>query len=375
MRQWGYFLFFVSFFCLYFTAGMYVSWRLCAGLDIAAPYKHIIFFFCGFMSAASTAAYVSSEYGIVRLAAYLNRACGIWMGFLGIASSVLFVNDLLNLSGIFENGKFGYYSALFSLALITALCLWSLINAGFILKVKEIKIKVPQLKTGKLRIVCLADVHIDKQTSYGSIKKIVKAVNAVKPDMIAIAGDLIDTDISGTFRGYGLDKLYAPYGIYAVTGNHEYYAGIENYAKLCDRLGIKLLNNENLPVLNEKGENIIFVAGVNDRQSRHFKAGGIDIEAAFSGIGKNAPVLFLSHRPEEFDKVKDREMSVMQLSGHTHCGQIPPVEIIRKFMKYNYGLYEYKNSKMYVTSGCRWWRVPMRTFNKCEIAHIVLERE
>lgn len=376
MREWGYFLFFVSFFCLYFSGSMYISWRITSGLKIIAPYKYYIYAAAGLMSIVATLAYVFSKYNIDPYSVYFSTVGGIWMGVIGISVTVLFANDLLNLANmIFKIKDFRHYSTSVSLVLIAVLCIWSLINVAFVLKIKEIKIKVPELKTDSISITLLADIHVDKQTTYRSVEKIVGIANSLNSDMMVMAGDLVDIDISETYEKYGLDKLYAKYGIFAITGNHEYFAGVNHYTDLCEKLGFVLLRNENFALKGTNGEDIITIAGINDKEGIKFKADTVDIDAAFSGIGKDEPVLFISHRPEPFDMVKDKEMPVIQLSGHTHSGQVPPVEIIRRFMTYNWGLYEHKNAKMYVTSGNRWWRVPMRTFNYCEIVKIVLEKE
>jgi predicted MPP superfamily phosphohydrolase len=374
LREWGYFLFYVSFFFFYFSAGAYAAWRINAGLKIAAPYKYYLYAAAALMSAVSTFAYICSRYNIDPLAYHLSIIGGIWMGIAAISFSVLLINDLLNFANyIFKIKRFRHYSTIISIILIILLCAWSFINVAVILKVKEIKIKAPQLKTDRLSITLLADMHIDKQTSFESIRQIVDTANSLNSDIIAIAGDLIDIDISETYSQYGLDKLRAKYGIFAVTGNHEYFTGVKHYIELCKKLGFVLLRNESFSV-NDNGKEIITVAGINDKEGIKFKVDAPDIEAAFAEIAKDDTVLFLSHRPETFDAAARHEHKIIQLSGHTHAGQIPPLEIIRRFMKYNYGMYEYGDSKMYVTSGSRWWRIPMRTFNTSEIVKIVLEK-
>ncbi|MDR0311190.1 MAG: metallophosphoesterase, partial [Acidobacteriota bacterium] len=98
-----------------------------------------------------------------------------------------------------------------------------------------------------------------------------------------------------------------------------------------------------------------------------------NIKSVLSGSPYGCPVIFLSHRPETFDIAANHDFNVIQLSGHTHSGQIPPVEIVtRFFMRYNYGLYKKNGSTMYVTSGAGVWGPPMRLFNIAEVAVIKL---
>jgi predicted MPP superfamily phosphohydrolase len=99
------------------------------------------------------------------------------------------------------------------------------------------------------------------------------------------------------------------------------------------------------------------------------------IRGAICASDKNYPVLFISHRPESFRVAKETGYNVIQLSGHTHGGQIPPIEIARSFMKYNYGLYRENGSTMYVSSGARFWGPPGRFASIAEIALITLEME
>jgi predicted MPP superfamily phosphohydrolase len=317
------------------------------------------------------------------------------MGVCGISVTFFVLSDIINLFNlIFKIKKFRYYSVLIALTLSALCCIWSVLNVAFILNIKEMKIKAPELPVDSLKIVQLSDIHIDKFTSKEIIKKIFAKAQSLNPDLIIITGDVLDTDINkdDKFRDYGFDILKAPYGVFAITGNHE-RRRLEAYFEMCEKLGIKALQNENFFV-----EGIINIAGVNDNDWRKEES----IKTAFSGITAGYPVIFLSHRPETFDASALQGHKIIQFSGHTHAGQIPPIEIARRFfMKYNYGWYafdksagktvfagqrfkmaKHKNpesvsagSAMYITSGTRWWGPPMRFGNTCEIAVITLEKK
>lgn len=370
MRDFGFFVFFLTFFIFYCAGSLYIAWRINAGLRISAPYKHYLYIAFVLMAVLSSAGYVFSTFNTGFFQPFISPAGAIWQGVVGVGFTVLFCNDLVNFGNLFFKIKnFRYYSTLVSLAVAAVLIIWSLANPAFILKIKDVNLKVKNLQPEKLTAALWADVHITPFTTYAAIQKIVEKTNELNPDIILIAGDLIDTDISQNYVSYGLDKLKAKYGVFAVTGNHEYYAGVEYYEKFCENAGIRLLRNENFVI-----ENLIALAGINDKEGQKRGIDKFDVPAAFSGLDKNFPVIFISHRPEPFDEALRQGFNIVQLSGHTHAGQMIPLELIRRFFKYNYGLFERDGSYMYLTSGTRWWGPPMRTFTTSELVRITLEK-
>lgn len=353
---------------IYFGGYSYIAWRINAGLSLHSPYKWYLFASVMGLGVLSIIAFIGSRSGMpgISVIGPLGYICmGIW----GISLSFFILNDAANLINlIFKIKSFRYYSTLITLCVCALGCAWALINVAFILNIKEVTVKAPSLAVDSLKIVQLSDLHINSFTSPASIKKIFTKVAAIKPDIILITGDVIDYDINqdDKFRDYGFEMLQAPHGVFAVTGNHEYYTGLNSFFEMFEKLNVTTLQNESVQI-----ENLINIAGINDHELRNISA----ISKALANIDTSLPTLFMSHQPEAFDIASEQGKNIIQLSGHTHAGQIPPIEIVRRLMKYNYGLYENKGSKMYITSGTRWWGPPMRLLNSSEIVVINLVKE
>jgi len=118
---------------------------------------------------------------------------------------------------------------------------------------------------------------------------------------------------------------------------------------------------------------MIELVGIDDKTDKRFSGIGSDLKLALKNCDSKKLIVLLSHQPDIFDEA-EKSGVVLQLSGHTHAGQIPPMDLIVLFaFKYPYGLYQKKSSYLYTTSGTGIWGPPMRFFSRCEIVKIILE--
>lgn len=362
-------MFFMIFLTIYILANVYIVYRIVQ--DLRFNELTLAIFIISYTVITVLSVY---SFGIVRfcqptiLTKILTEVGFIWLGVFSISFTFLLLSHL---AFIFNNSlQFRFYTTLITIILIILVSIYSVLNTCGNPIIKEINVKVPNLPVDKLTIVHLSDIHIDTSTNFDTIKNIVQLTNSLEPDIIAFTGDLADTNIANTYEKYGLTNFKSKYGVFAVSGNHEYYRLITQYEELCEKLNFKLLNNENILV-----DDKFYVAGITDYKTsvmKNYKPA--NISKSLEGIDFSKPVIFLSHQPNPFFQVQQYPVTI-QLSGHTHAGQIPPFDIIEYFLyKYFYGLYKDNDSYIYVTSGTRWWGPPMRLFSKSEIVKIVLTK-
>ena len=362
-------MFFAVMLACFFLGHFYIAWRINSGLSIAKPYSHYVYFLVFFAAVLMLVIQFTVRKGLPQFLMPLLPIAYVLMGIFAISITVFVLTDILNLANLALKIKtFRYYSTIAAIVLSIVFSIAALVNFATVLHIKEVKIKIANLPVNSLRIATIADLHINAATSEKTINDIFDKVAALKPDMIVLVGDIIDTDINkdDKFKDYGFEKLKAPRGVFAVTGNHEYYTGIKAFHEMFEKLGVKVLSDENVLI-----GRLINVAGINDKSWNEPEK----IKQSLISADPRYPILFLSHRPESFNVASDMGKEIVQLSGHTHGGQIPPIWIIREFfMQYNYGIYKSGRSTMYVTSGTRLWGPPMRLFSSSEIALVVLER-
>ncbi|HEY4103236.1 MAG TPA: metallophosphoesterase [Polyangiaceae bacterium] len=255
-----------------------------------------------------------------------------------------------------------------------SLGLWSIQSALGRVKLRHVDVtlsRLPKALSGT-RIVQLSDVHVGPTIHKQFIETIVAQTNALNPDVIAITGDLVDGTVEDLAEHVApLANLKAKYGVYFVTGNHEYYSGAEAWCAELRRLGIRVLRNERVSIGNAEAS--FDLAGTDDHSGRRFGGGhGEDLEKALSGRDPERELVLLAHQPKTILEAKDRGVG-LQLSGHTHGGQIWPwTYLVRLQQPVVAGLAQFGRSFIYVSSGTGYWGPPMRLGAPAEITELTL---
>ncbi|MEH1012688.1 metallophosphoesterase [Micromonospora sp. CPCC 206060] len=219
--------------------------------------------------------------------------------------------------------------------------------------------KLPRSMDG-LRIATVSDIHLGPLRGRAHTERIVAAINRLDADLVAVVGDLVDGSVAELGEAAApLGDIRSRYGSFFVTGNHEYYSGVDEWVQELDRIGLNVLQNERLEIRTPQG--VLDLAGVNDPT-----AGGTglaappDYAAALGDRDRSRPVVLLAHQPVA--AVEAAKFGVdLQLSGHTHGGQMVPFNyLVRLQQPVVAGLGEVDGTKVYVTNGAGFWGPPVR---------------
>src|SRR5258706_4353782 len=282
-------------------------------------------------------------------------------------SARLFVADSLQ--------RFEVWSAVAVPSLAALLTLVGLINERRRVRVRTVDVPIAGLPASLhgFTIAQISDIHVGPTIKRNYVAAIVAAVNDLDADMIAVTGDLVDGSVEGLSRHTEpLSGLSARHGAYFVTGNHEYYSGVNAWVAELRRLGLRVLMNEHV-VLRHEGA-VVVVAGVTDYSAHHFDpAQQSDPAAAIAGAPGDAAVkLLLAHQPRSAFAAAPAGFH-LQLSGHTHGGQFLPWNwFVRLQQPFTAGLHRIGDLWVYTSRGTGYWGPPKRLGAPSEITRLRL---
>jgi predicted MPP superfamily phosphohydrolase len=226
-----------------------------------------------------------------------------------------------------------------------------------------------------LRIAQITDVHIGPILDGEWLTALVQKTNALAADIIVITGDMVDGPIHLLREQLApLQQLRASGGVYFVTGNHEYISSVNKWLELFTGFGIHVLRNERLTLHPRGGSAALDIAGVDDYAGSRVHGHGPDFAKALAGRDPARTIILLAHQPRAVHEAARRGVD-LQLSGHTHGGQILPWGYMAYLLQpYVVGLHRYPDSdtQVYVSPGTGYWGPPMRLGTAAEITHITL---
>jgi uncharacterized protein len=257
-------------------------------------------------------------------------------------------------------------------ACVTLVGLWNARRSAAVVAVDVPIANLPAALQG-FRIAQISDIHVGPTIKRGYVSAIVRSVNRLQADMVAVTGDLVDGTVADLASHVApLADLSSTHGTYFVTGNHEYYSGAHAWITELRRLGLTVLMNQH--VVLQHGAAELLVAGVADHGAHHFDAQHrSDPQAALLGAPPAATVrVLLAHQPRSADAAEKAGFD-LQLSGHTHGGQFWPWNhFVRLQQPFTAGLHKWKKLWVYTSRGTGYWGPPKRLGAPSEITHLRL---
>jgi uncharacterized protein len=230
----------------------------------------------------------------------------------------------------------------------------------------------------KLNVVMVSDVHLGTIICNSHFMRIVDKINSLNPDVVLFAGDLVDEDIQPVIRqnlGETLRLIKSKYGIFGITGNHEYIGGVEEACKYLTEHGVVMLRDSAVKIADAfilAGREDISIEGfVGKAHGQHRKI----ISDLIKDVDKSLPIILMDHQPLRLNDAADNNID-LQLSGHTHHGQLWPFNYISQAVyELSLGYKQKGNTHFYVSCGVGTWGPPMRTGNRPEIVNLKLKFE
>lgn len=373
-------LFFTIFITVYTAVNYYVfirGWQAISSLPVLKPFYLPIFIIVAY-------GYILAKllYKFLPPLAYdiLLVVGAIWFAYLVYFILILLGIDLLRLLDSFIH----FFPSLFNknyeltkkITTVVIIAVVSIVIFLGNLNKREITIKRLELnlpkgdgKLNELNIVMAADLHLSPIDGEKLLSRIVEKINSLEPDIILFAGDIVDDKAEVLIRseiGESFKQLNPKYGIYAINGNHEFINDVES--------SVKFMQDYNFHVLRDNHEFVdssFYIIGREDVSMKQFTGSQRKaLNEIVKPVEENYPKIMLDHTPVKLEQAEKNGID-LQLSGHTHHGQIWPGNIITNLIyEISWGYKKKDKTHYYVTSGAGTWGPPVRTGSKSEIVNI-----
>jgi predicted MPP superfamily phosphohydrolase len=319
----------------------------------------------------------------------------IWMGSFWIGAMIYFLMavallDLLRLANHFlpffpavitkNYSQAKYITAASILGLVGLLLLAGHINS-VMPRIKKLNLQVARkaAKLDSLNIVAVSDVHLGTIVGRSRLDHIVSEINSLDPDLVLMPGDIFDEDVTRVFKqnlGEALRNIRSRFGVYAVTGNHEQYGGADRACTYLTEHSITVLRDQSVKIADS-----FFLVGREDRSMMGRENRSMDrrdgrqrksLSELMAAVDKNYPVILMDHQPFGLNEAVLQGVD-LQISGHTHYGQLWPFNyIVRSIYEVPWGYKKIVNTHFYVSDGVGTWGPPVRIGNRPEIVQILL---
>lgn len=376
-------LFFIIFFTVYSAVNYYIfirGWQAIVFMPQLKPFYIIIFLF-------SALSYIISKIFDSSIPDIVYDIL-LWTGSLWFAFMLYFflfiilidvtklLNSFFNIYPLFitDNYPAARFITFLSVVFITVL----IIIAGYIntrnIKINYAEIEIPKKSSelSALNIVLVADFHLTPINNGKLLNKIVEKINTIDADIVLMPGDILDDNINILRRreiGKGLSKIKSKYGVFVSNGNHEFINGVEEADKYMNELNLKVLKDSAILV-----DSSFYILGREDRTKRSFTGEKRkSLKEILKQVNRSFPVIIIDHTPSGLDEIVEEDIE-LQLSGHTHHGQMFPLNLITNLIyEVSWGYLKKEQTQFYVTCGVGTWGPPVRLGSDSEIVNLKLK--
>lgn len=311
----------------------------------------------------------------------------IWIGSFWIAAMLYFLIavvslDLIRLVNHFlpffpaflkdHYSKAKYVTSAVTVGFVCLLLLGGYVNS-VIPRIKKLNLTVAKKASGmkSLNIVAVTDIHLGVIVGRSRVDSIVNKINSLNPDLVLLPGDIVDSDLAPVIRqniGDALKNLKSRYGIFGATGNHEHIGGVEKACAYLTEHNIVMLRDQSVKIGNS-----FYIMGREDFSAGRFDGGSRKpLSALMAAVDKKYPVILMDHQPFGLEEAA-KQGADLQISGHTHYGQLWPLNyIVKSVYELPWGYKKIGDTYYYVSSGVGTWGPPVRIGNHPEILQIRL---
>jgi len=375
-------LFFIIFFAVYSAVNFYIfirGWQAISHIPILKPFYIIIFLL-------SALAYIIAKIFNSKLPALIYDIL-LWPGSFWFAFMLYFflfivlidfsrlLNYLFSIypSFITSNFQTAKLVTFISVILISSI----IIIAGYLntrnIKINHVEIEIPRKasKLGELNVVLVADFHLNPVNDGNLLDKIVRKINELNADIVLIPGDIVDDRVEILKRkniGKELSEIKSKYGVYVSNGNHEFINGVEGADKYLREFNLNVLRDSAVLI-----ENSFYILGREDRSKPSFtNKRRKSLGEILKEVDRSFPVIVIDHTPLGFSETVEENIE-LQLSGHTHHGQMFPLNFITNMIyEVSWGYLKKEKTQFYVTCGVGTWGPPVRLGSDSEIVKLAI---
>ena len=375
-------LFFIIFFAIYSAVNFYIfirGWQAISHIPILKPFYIIIFLL-------SALAYIIAKIFNSKLPALIYDIL-LWPGSFWFAFMLYFFlfivlidfSRLLNyLFSIYPSFITSNFQTTKLVTFIPVILISSIIIiAGYLntrnIKINHVEIEIPRKasKLGELNVVLVADFHLNPVNDGNLLDKIVRKINELNADIVLIPGDIVDDRVEILKRkniGKELSEIKSKYGVYVSNGNHEFINGVEGADKYLREFNLNVLRDSAVLI-----ENSFYILGREDRSKPSFtNKRRKSLGEILKEVDRSFPVIVIDHTPLGFSETVEENIE-LQLSGHTHHGQMFPLNFITNMIyEVSWGYLKKEKTQFYVTCGVGTWGPPVRLGSDSEIVKLAI---